>query len=160
MKTNTLHIERLFKLNQLDKKQIQELFTAYQEELGLDLCFQGFAEELKGLPGVYAEPEGAILVSRLENEIVGVVALKQLEPGICEMKRLYIKPEQRGQSMGQKLVSKIIEIGKEKDYKTMKLDSLEKLKPAIALYERFGFQRVDAYNYNPDETVVYYALSL
>lgn len=139
---------------------VRSLFRDYQLELGFDLCFQGFEEELEKLPGVYSEPKGAILIAISENEIIGVVALKQLEPTVCEMKRLYVKPAYRKEKIGRNLVQEVIKIAKLLKYEIMKLDTLERLKPAINLYLQFGFEETEPYNYNPDETVKYYQKSL
>lgn len=147
-------------LSENDKAQVKYLFMAYQEELGLDLCFQGFAEEVKNLPGVYKEPNGAILVASYKGSYIGIVALKSLDEGICEMKRLYVNPSHRGQNIGEELVSHIITLARNKGYHTMKLDTLSRLKQAIALYQKYGFKQTKAYNFNPDNTVQYYSLPL
>lgn len=150
------NISKIKSEDQLER--IRQLFLDYQAELGLDLCFQGFQEELDGLPGIYAEPSGSILIaSNDKNEIIGVVALKKLkETNACEMKRLYVEPAFRKHKIGFHLVENIIEDAKKKAYEIMKLDTLEKLDTAIRLYEHFGFEETQPYNYNPDETVKYY----
>ncbi|UBM59412.1 GNAT family N-acetyltransferase [Marinilongibacter aquaticus] len=139
---------------------IRALFEDYQKELGLDLCFQGFEKELNELPGVYAEPEGCILIAEVDGEIAGVVALKSLGQGISEMKRLYVKPSFRSLKLGRKLAEALIEEARSKRYQTMKLDTLSRLQSAISLYESLGFTETSAYNYNPDETVKYFKIEL
>ncbi len=141
--------------------RVRELFEAYAKELNVDLCFQDFAGEMEKLPGVYAEPEGCILVLEYqEAEIVGAVALKKLEDSICEMKRLYIEPKFRKGGNGKKMATAIIEEGKLKGYKTMKLDTIERLKAAVGIYKSMGFTTTEAYNYNPEDTVLYFEKAL
>ncbi|KPM49548.1 GNAT family N-acetyltransferase [Jiulongibacter sediminis] len=143
-----------------DIETVRSLFRAYEKGLGLDLCFQGFEEELAALPGKYAEPEGCILLYISEGEVGGVVALKALETEICEMKRLYVKDEFRGQKIGKTLAHAVIEEAKRKGYLLMKLDTLARLVPAVDLYRNLGFKETEAYNYNPDETVLYFEKKL
>lgn len=135
---------------------VRSLFTEYEQFLGFSLCFQGFQEELNQLPYKYAEPEGTILLAETENSVVGCVALKPLENGICEMKRLYIKEELRGHKLGEKLVNEIIASAKEKGYAIMKLDTLKRLKAACNLYKKFGFVETIPYNFNPEEDIIYF----
>lgn len=152
----------MFSISKIKNKEqiarVRELFLEYQAELGLDLCFQGFQDELDNLPGVYKEPEGCIFIAQNDrNEIIGVVALKPLkEDHTCEMKRLYVVPSYRKHKIGFELIEKVIEDAKLKAYKIMKLDTLEKLKAAMRLYEHFGFVETKPYNYNPDASVKYF----
>ncbi|SOE19544.1 Acetyltransferase (GNAT) family protein [Spirosomataceae bacterium TFI 002] len=149
-------ISKIQSENQLER--VRQLFQDYQAELGLDLCFQGFQEELDELPGNYAEPKGSILLALNDaNEIVGVVALKPLkEKATCEMKRLYVDPNYRKFKIGFQLIEHVIDDAKSKGYDLMKLDTLEKLQAAIKLYHHFGFQETNPYNFNPDATVKYF----
>ncbi len=140
--------------NEMDK--VRELFREYEKELGLDLCFQNFAKELAELPGIYSEPQGCILLMTDKEEYAGIIALKPLEEGICEMKRLYLRPEYRKNGNGEKLARALLKEAKKKKFLIMKLDTLERLKPAMKLYEKLGFLTTDAYNYNPDNTVKYF----
>lgn len=139
---------------------IRSLFKDYEDFLGLDLCFQGFQKELDTLPGIYQEPYGCILVFQEAQEIAGVVALKPLEEGVCEMKRLYVKPEFRSKKVGLKLAEAALKEATVKGYKIMKLDTLQRLEKAVNLYHHLGFQTTKAYNYNPDETVMYFEKNL
>jgi len=142
-------------------EQIQvaaELFREYQSYLDVDLCFQGFEQELATLPGKYAEPSGAILLAEHEGEIAGCVAVRQLKDDVCEMKRLYVKNDYRGLSAGRLLAEAIIEKAKQLGYKKMQLDTLQRLDRAIGLYEKLGFKEIKPYYANPLNEVVYWEL--
>jgi putative acetyltransferase len=131
------------------------LFQEYERELGENLCFQGFAEELAGLPGPYGPPTGALLLAELGGAWIGCVALKQLEARVCEMKRLYVRPAFRGQAVGRELVEEILAEGARLGYARMRLDTLVRLVPALVLYRSFGFREIESYYGNPLEGVVY-----
>ena len=136
---------------------VRTLFQAYAAELKIDLCFQNFDDELANLPGIYDEPLGCILVLEDDNaELKGVVALKQLSQDLCEMKRLYISSDLRKLGYGKKMSLRLMEEAKLKGYDEMNLDTLDSLKPAIALYESLGFEKTEAYNYNPNDSVLYF----
>lgn len=141
-------------------QSIKEIFLEYSQFLNVDLCFQGFEQELADLKKLYAPSSGCILVAEEGETLVGAVALKKIGEGICEMKRLYVRPAFRKYGIGRALVQLLIEKAKEKGYQTMKLDTLDSLKPAIALYQSFGFQETTAYYHNPLPNVVYMEMSL
>ena len=143
-----------------EMEMIRTLFREYESFLNVDLCFQGFEEELAGLPGKYAPPEGAILLGVIDDEAVGCVALRQLEPGVCEMKRLYVNPKARGTGLGRKLVDYIIAIARERGYTQMRLDTLDTLTEAMNLYQRLGFRQIAPYYENPLPGAIYWALAL
>ncbi len=143
-----------------DLDSVRKLFREYEAELGVDLCFQGFEEELSSLPGKYAEPRGAILLALEGEEPAGVVALRPLGETQCEMKRLYVRPAQRGIGTGRKLAQAIILVARGKGYGSMVLDTLERLQPAIRLYESLGFRRCEPYYSNPEPDVVFMRLEL
>jgi putative acetyltransferase len=139
---------------------IRELFEEYAKELDVDLCFQNFSKELDELPGIYSEPDGCILTLENQEHIIGIVALKKLEDGVCEMKRLYLKPEARKNGYGRKLADALINEARSKGYKFMKLDTIQRLKVAVQMYKAMGFEETSAYNYNPDATVMYFQKEL
>lgn len=141
-------------------EEVQRLFREYAELLGVDLCFQGFEEELAGLPGKYAPPEGALLIAKEGQTTAGCVALRRLEEGVCEMKRLFVRPRFQGQGMGRALAERIIREGANLGYKTMRLDTLDRLKEAMRLYETLGFKRTLPYYRNPIPGVVYWEVCL
>jgi putative acetyltransferase len=137
-----------------------EIFREYQVYLGVDLCFQSFESELLNLSTIYKKPFGTIILAKHETEIVACIALKPIENGNCEMKRLYVKPKYRGLGIGKILVEKILKFAKKRKYHLMKLDTLVTLKEAIALYESFGFIATKPYVYNPLDEVLYFEKDL
>jgi len=140
--------------------ETRRLFREYEQFLAVDLCFQNFEEELAGLPGKYAAPEGALLIAIDGQESAGCVALRKLEDGVCEMKRLFIRPVYRKQGLGRVLARRIIEEAGLLGYKWMRLDTLERLTEAMRLYESLGFRRINPYYENPLPDVVYWELKL
>jgi ribosomal protein S18 acetylase RimI-like enzyme len=139
---------------------IKELFQEYAESLNFDLDFQDFREELATLPGKYTPPLGTILVAKENGAIVGCVAVRPLGPEICEMKRLYVKPAHRSKKLGRELAVAIIEEAKKLGYKAMRLDTVEAMKEASALYRALGFQQIEAYCFNPLPGAMYFELKL
>jgi putative acetyltransferase len=138
----------------------RKFFEEYAASLDIDLCFQDFERELETLPGGYASPEGTILVAFSDGEPAGCVALRRLESAVCEMKRLYVKPEHRGKGVGRALAGAVIECAREIGYASMKLDTLRSMTEANALYASLGFTECAAYCHNPCECPVYMELSL
>jgi len=139
---------------------VRKIFREYEEFLGFDLCFQDFENELASLPGVYAPPAGRLYLAEYENRLAGCVALKKIGPDICEMKRLYVKPEFRGKKLGRKLAEMIVEEGREIGYNKMRLDTLQRLPAALKLYRSMGFVETEPYVHNPHEDVVFMELDL
>jgi ribosomal protein S18 acetylase RimI-like enzyme len=141
--------------------QARELFLEYEESLGFSLCFQNFDKELAGLPGGYAPPEGRLLLVECEGELAGCVALHALEPGICEMKRLYLRPPFRGKGRGRALAERIIAESRQIGYRRMRLDTVEPvMKDAVAMYRKLGFKEIAPYCANPIAGALYMELEL
>lgn len=135
---------------------IRELFNEYAVELNENLCFQSFDEELHNPLKKYVQSGGCILLAFDGENAAGCIALMPLpESGDCEMKRLYVRPAYRKSGLGKILVEKLLDFATQRGFKTMKLDTLQKLQPAIKLYERFGFTHTSAYYANPLTGVVY-----
>jgi putative acetyltransferase len=134
---------------------IRRLFADYQSELNEDLCFQSFEDELRDPLKKYGPPKGALFLAYWNNEVAGCVALHDMGNAVCEMKRLYVKPPFRKNQVGRALAVLILDTAREKGFQTMKLDTLQKLQPAIKLYEQLGFHETTAYYENPINGVVY-----
>jgi len=143
-----------------DLELIRELFKEYASSLGFDLSFQDFKTELANLPGDYAPPDGCILLAKDKEQIAGCVALRKMGEDICEMKRLYVRPEFRGKGIGRKLSVAIIDKARDIGYKYMRLDTVPAMKQAIALYRSLGFKQIEPYRYNPIEGATFMELEI
>jgi putative acetyltransferase len=143
-----------------DVEQARRLFVEYQAALGIDLCFQGFAEELATLPGNYSRPGGRLLLAVDGATTLGVIALRPLRDRDCEMKRLYVRPEGRGRGLGRMLAVAVIGEARRAGYHRILLDTLPAMKEAQALYRSLGFEEIAPYYPNPIEGTSYMALSL
>jgi putative acetyltransferase len=141
-------------------EEVREIFIEYADFLKVDLCFQDFEKELQSLHEVYFPPMGCIILAREAEEVLGCIALKPIGEGICEMKRLYVRPVARGKAIGKQLVEELIDFAKKSGYKTMKLDTISALKDAIKLYQSKGFVKTEPYVYNPLLDVLYFELPL
>jgi putative acetyltransferase len=168
--------------------QGRELFLEYAKSLGFSLCFQNFDKELATLPGDYAPPEGRLLLAQFEGQMAGCVALHQLEQSlvdghssaaestsgrpttnehrpttgaICEMKRLYLRPQFRGKGLGRLLADHIIAEARQIGYQRMLLDTIGPvMKDAVAMYRKLGFVEIAPYCANPIAGALYMELLL
>lgn len=143
-----------------DMEQVRELFVEYQSTLGVDLCFQGFHEELASLPGYYARPAGRLLLAEEGARVLGVVALRRSSKVDCEMKRLYVRPAGRGLGLGRLLTTTLINEARLAGYQRMLLDTLPSMAEAQSLYRATGFTEIEPYYHNPLAGTLYMALSL
>ena len=128
---------------------IRELMREYVREIQVDLCFQGFEEELQRLPGAYAPPEGTLLLARVDGVVAGCVAGHRWEEGVCELKRLYVRPAFRGTGCGRALVAGLITWSEQAGYTRILLDTLSSMDAAIGLYRSVGFYEIEPYRPNP-----------
>lgn len=140
--------------------QARALFEEYAAWLKIDLAFQGFAAELKSLPGVYAPPCGRLLLSFVGDDVAGCVALRPLKEAVCEMKRLFVRPNFRGQGIGALLTKQIVAEARAIGYHTMRLDTLARMQSAVRLYQSLGFEPCAPYYPTPLPDTVFMALRL
>jgi GNAT superfamily N-acetyltransferase len=140
----------------------RELFAEYQAWLGVDLCFQGFAEELATLPGDYAPPRGRLLLAfdAAGGDAMGCIALRPLDHERCEMKRLFVRLAHHGGGVGRRLIERLLAEARSIGYRTMVLDTLPQMRAAQHLYAAFGFHDTPPYYHNPTPGVRYLALDL
>jgi putative acetyltransferase len=139
----------------------RELFLEYAQSLGFSLCFQNFDSELAGLPGDYAPPEGRLLLAEYDGQLAACAALHKLGSGICEMKRLYLRPPFRGKGLGRILAERIITEARQAGYHRMRLDTVEPvMKDAVAMYRKLGFKEIAPYRANPIAGAKYMELEL
>lgn len=161
MPTADLHgVEIVYATSPEQIKIVHELFLEYAKSLNFDLCFQGFDKELAGLPGDYTPPDGRLFLAYYNNRVAGCVALRKVAESVCEMKRLWVRPEFRKKKIGRKLAEAVIKEAQAIGYKLMKLDTVDTMKEAIAMYRSMGFSETTAYRYNPVEGARYMELKL
>jgi ribosomal protein S18 acetylase RimI-like enzyme len=150
-----------------DHDAIKALFREYAESLGFSLAYQDFDQELAGFPGKYAAPDGALLLAKVGDAAAGTVALRKLDAAICEMKRLYVKPNFRGRrtadgrSIGRALAEDIVAVGRERGYQRLRLDTITgKMRQALTLYRSMGFIEIPPYYESPIPGTAYLELVL
>jgi putative acetyltransferase len=143
-----------------DLEEARVLILEYAETRGFPLSWQGFDEEYAGLPGRYAPPSGRLLLARLDGAPQGCVALRRIDDATCEMKRLYVRASARGHGTGRALCERLIGEARSIGYRTMLLDTLERMDEANRLYRALGFVETQAYRYNPLPDVLYLRLDL
>ena len=137
------------------------LFGEYARLVAEALCFQNFDQELEALPGLYAPPGGVLLIARDEKAAAaGCVALRQLDAGCGEMKRMYVRDAYRGSGLGRRLALSVIEEARSRKYGRVVLDTLPKLAPAIALYRDLGFRETGPYLASPTPGAICFELKV
>ena len=132
------------------------LFKEYADAINIDLSFQHFDEELNDIKSMYSFPWGGIFLAKNENEFVGCVAIRKFDNEIAELKRMFVKPDFQNFGIGKTLLEKAIELAKSCNYKLIRLDTLNYMKPAIHLYKQYGFYEIQPYYRNPISTAVYF----
>ncbi len=142
-------------------EEVRRLFLEYEKWLNVDLCFQGFEIEVNSLPGKYAPPEGRLYIVKIDDSYSGCIALRKIDDGVCEMKRLYLAEAARGKGIGNKLIELIIQDAKDIGYKKMRLDTIkEKMPKAVSLYKSHGFREIKPYYKNPNPHTLFMELEL
>ncbi|HLX80813.1 MAG TPA: GNAT family N-acetyltransferase [Burkholderiales bacterium] len=132
-----------------DIEDARILFGEYSGLVAEALRFQNFDQELEALPGAYAPPGGAMLIARDGNTAAGCVALRRIDAGTGEMKRMYVREQYRGSGLGRRLAVAVIDTAKQLGYARVVLDTLPKLGTAIALYRDLGFRETGPYLASP-----------
>ena len=130
---------------------VRTLFREYEKSLGISLCFQNFAEEVAGLPGDYAPPDGRLLIAFVGRRPAGCVALRRTGEGVAEMKRLYVRLRFRGMKLGRQLTEAVLEEARSIGYRAVRLDTLPSMREAQTLYLSMGFTDIPPYNDHPVE---------
>ncbi len=138
----------------------RRLFSEYQQELGLDLSFQGFDDELQSLPGAYGGTRGRLLLAVLGGEAIGCVGIRELDQHTAELKRLYVRPSARGAGVGRHLIEHILATASELRFERLRLDTLPSMVAARRLYESFGFREIEPYTANPVRGASFLELAL
>ena len=143
-----------------DYREARVLLREYEAASEVDLCFQGFEEEVETLERMYGPPGGKFLLVRAGDAIAGGVALRDLGGGICEMKRLYLRPVFRGRALGRRCAEEVVREAREMGYARMRLDTLPSMRAAIALYRSMGFREIAPYTENPVQGALFMELVL
>jgi len=143
-----------------DLEMIRMLFAEYADSLSFDLDFQDFEEELANLPSGYAPPSGCLLLAKYKDQLAGCVALRQISEEVCEMKRLYVRPQFRCLGFGRALAEAVIKQARRIGYSRMRLDTVPSMKAARALYKSLGFKKINPYRHNPIEGAEFMELKL
>jgi len=139
---------------------VRELFEEYWRQFGFTPCFQGFGAEVAGLPGKYAPPHGALALLEVEGQSAGCVALRRLDEGRAEFKRLYVRPAYRGGGLGRELLVWVTARAREMGYRELLADTMPEMAAALEMYLRAGFERTGPYTAEPTAGAIYLRLWL
>lgn len=153
MSTELPRIELIRPANEQDWHDARAILRDYADSLDVDLCFQGFEQELASLPGVYAPPQGLMLLALVDGAVAGCGAFRNLPdvdyPNACEMKRLFVRPAFRRFGLGRQLAQSLMDRATQAGYSSMLLDTLDEMEAARGLYESLGFEEVPPFYFNP-----------
>jgi putative acetyltransferase len=132
-----------------DTERVQSIWREFIAASPVNLDYQNNSVELANLPGKYASPKGCLLLAERGEGILGCVAFRDAQDKICEMKRLYVRPDARGARIGWRLVERLIIEARSAGYREMRLDVMEKSRSARNLYRAFGFAPAEPVSFNP-----------
>jgi len=132
-----------------DFARARVLFEEYAAGLAIDLCFQGFSQELDTLSRMYGPPRGVLLLAEIQDMAAGCAAVRPLDDIICEMKRVYVRPDFRGTGIGRRLTETALQAARDLGYSRIRLDTLPQMQAAQRLYEDLGFRDIPAYYGEP-----------
>jgi carbonic anhydrase len=144
----------------VELEQVRQFFRNYAAWLGVDLDYQNFGDEMASLPGAYAAPAGRLFFAEFEGRPAGCVGIRPSSDGVCEMKRLYVEPEMRGNGIGRQLALAAIKAAKALGYRKVMMDTLPAMRIAVKLYRELGFKEAPAYYPTPVEGTLFLALDL
>jgi putative acetyltransferase len=147
-------------VNAAEWDQVRELFREYWTSFGFSPCFQGFETEVAGLPGAYAPPGGALVLALIDGHAAGCAALRRFDAQRCEAKRLYVRPQFRGQGVGRALLDWVIAEARTMGYREIAGDTIPQMAVALAMYDRAGFERTGPYAEAPTPGAIYLRLKL
>lgn len=142
-------------INEAQINDAASLFEEYANSLNISLAFQNFQAELNIIQTMYGSPTGCLFLVYAGDLAIACAAYRKIGDGICELKRMYIKPNYRGQKIGKQLLDLLCVRAKLNGYHCMRLDTLDTMIPAIKLYNDNGFYPIEAYYHNPNQGVVY-----
>jgi ribosomal protein S18 acetylase RimI-like enzyme len=146
--------------NAEELEAVRRLFEEYWASFGFAPCFQDFGAEVAGLPGDYAPPRGALALATIDGRPAGCAALRPFDAARCEAKRLYVRPEFRGDGLGRKLLEWVVARAREAGYREMVADTMPVMQRALGMYDRFGFERGEPYAADPTPGAIYLRLKL
>ena len=133
-----------------DFELARELFREYVQTPGVAVCAVGFEDELMALETLY----DAVLLAYEGERTIGCGALRTIEPGVGELKRIYVRPDARGSGAGRALTAALLE--RARGLRVVRLDTLPTMAAAIRVYESLGFRRIGAYSVsNPAEALCF-----
>lgn len=139
---------------------VKAILLEYGKLRNFDAALGDFEKELDNLPGEFASPAGVLLLAYFQKEPAGIVFLRKIDVGICEMKRLFVLHKFQGNKIGRQLTAQVIEAARKIGYKKMRLDTHPWMKAAQDMYEQFGFKEIPAYRFNPTKGIRFFELEL
>jgi carbonic anhydrase len=141
-------------------EQVRLLFQEYWDSFDFTPCFQNFSQEVARLPGDYAPPGGVLAIALAQGEPAGCVALRRVDAARCEAKRLYVRPQFRGQGVGKSLLDWVTREARALGYREMVGDTMPVMAQALEMYLRAGFERTAPYASDPTPGAIYIRLRL